>query len=110
MRVTFFAGDLDLGVCVGARAEFFVERETDGLNGDVRIAVAFEEGAQDARGNVAAATNGNYEVWLEVIEDLLCCSLAEFVDLVVGDVDLLDHVCDLVNPVVHTRIQNVRIE
>jgi len=41
----FFAGDLDLGVCVGARAEFFVERETDGLNGDVRIAVAFEEGA-----------------------------------------------------------------
>jgi len=97
-----------------------------GPEGEQRVAVP-----QDARGNVAAATNGNYEVWLEVIEDLLCCSLAEFVDLcewagwlvwslsrstphrtylVVGDVDLLDHVCDLVNPVVHTRIQNVRIE
>lgn len=99
MRACYFcAGGFDLRVGVGA--ELLVEGETDGLDGDVGVAVAFEEGAvggglvwcggggesvvgvpEDARGDVAAAADGDHEVGFEVIEDLLRGILAELVHL-----------------------------
>jgi hypothetical protein len=36
---------------------------------------------EDARWNIAAAANGDHEVGLELIEDLVCCLLAQLVDL-----------------------------
>ena len=36
---------------------------------------------EDARGNVASAADGDHQVWLEVIEDLLSGALAELVHL-----------------------------
>ena len=36
---------------------------------------------ENARGDVASTANSNHEVGLKVIEDLLCCLLAELVDL-----------------------------
>jgi hypothetical protein len=51
------------------------------LDGDVGGPGLLEEGAQDAGGHVAAATNGDHEVGLEFIEDLVSCFLAQLVDL-----------------------------
>ena len=40
------------------------------MDGDVGAAGAFEEGAEDSGGNVAAAADGDHEVWLEGGEDV----------------------------------------
>jgi hypothetical protein len=69
----------------GIRAERLVQREADGLDGDVGRPGLFEEGAEDARGDVAAAADGDHEVGLEVGEDLGGGFLAEFVHLVEGE-------------------------
>lgn len=86
------AGDLcanllDLGVV----AQGLVQGEADGLDGDVGRAGALEERAQDSRGHVAAAADGDDELRLEVIEDLGSGLLAQLVDVVVGNVELLNH-------------------
>lgn len=78
------AGDLlpwllDHAVAVGP--ERLVERQADGLDGDVGAARLLEEGPQDARGHVAAAADGDHEVGLEVVEDVGGGLLAELVDL-----------------------------
>jgi hypothetical protein len=99
----FCAWDLDVGV--GVAVELFVQGETDGLDGDVGAAGLLEEGTagkkvllvflgssfvglftrscvpEDARRDVAAAANGDHEVGLEVIEDLVGRLLAELMDL-----------------------------
>ena len=102
----FCAGLLDLVV----GGEGLVEGEADCLDGDVWVAGLFEEGAEDAGGDVAAAADGDHEVGFEVGEDAVGGILAEFVhlenvvlgldagmrgvaaDLVVGDVKFFDHV------------------
>ena len=64
-------GDFGAGLLDGVGSgEGFVEGETDGLDGDVGAAGAFEEGAEDAGGDVAAAADGDHEVWLEGGEDV----------------------------------------
>jgi hypothetical protein len=73
------AGLLDL--CVVARAQLLVQREANGLDGDVGRVVLFEKRTQDARRHVAAAANGDHEVGLEFIENLLGGLLAVLVDL-----------------------------
>ena len=79
------AGDLSargLDDRVGAGGgELLVEREADGLDGDVGVAGALEEGAQDTSGNVAAAADGDHELRVEGLEDLGSDLLAELVDL-----------------------------
>lgn len=64
-----------------AAAEGLVERQADGLDGDVGAARLLEEGPQDARGHVAPAADGDHEVRLEVVEDVGGGLLAELVDL-----------------------------
>ena len=51
------------------------------MDGDVGAAGAFEEGAEDAGGDVAAAADGDHEVGLEGGEDLGGGGLTQFVDL-----------------------------
>lgn len=53
-----------------AAAQGLVQRQTDGLDGDVGAAGFLEEGPQDARGHVAPAADGNHEMRLEVVEDV----------------------------------------
>ena len=67
----------------GFCGEGFVEGKADGLDGYVGAGAAgpFEEGAEDAGGDVAAAADGDHEVWLEGGEDVRSGGLAEFVDL-----------------------------
>lgn len=109
------AGGLDIGIRLGAQG--LVQREADGLDGDVGAAGLLEERAQDARGHVAAAADGNHQLRLEVGQDLgrgllaqlvhLCCTAwlvrgdsiqrSSALDetgtthIVVRDVELLDH-------------------
>lgn len=64
-----------------AAAEGLVERQADGLDGDVGAARLLEEGPQDAGGHVAPAADGDHEVGLEVVEDVGGGLLAELVDL-----------------------------
>jgi hypothetical protein len=61
--------------------KLLVEGQADGLDGDVGRPGLLEEGPQDARGDVAPAADGDYELWLEVVKDLRRGFLAEFVDL-----------------------------
>jgi hypothetical protein len=101
----FCAGGFDFRV---AAAELLVEREANGLDGDVGATRLLEEGSegllvdgswggskdeksipQDARGDVATAANGDHKVGLEFIEDLLCSFLAELVDLCGGCVSVM---------------------
>lgn len=58
-----------------------VEREADGLDGDVGAPGLLEERAQDAGGHVAPAADGDHQVGLEVVEDVGGGLLAELVDL-----------------------------
>lgn len=64
-----------------SRRQRLVQRQADGLDGDVGAAGLLEETAQDARGNVSAAANGNHELRLEGGEDGRGGFLAELVDL-----------------------------
>lgn len=77
------AGDLLAGLLDDAvrAAEGLVERQADGLDGDVGAPGLLEEGPQDARGHVAPAADGDHEVGLEVVEDVGGGLLAELVDL-----------------------------
>jgi hypothetical protein len=92
----FCAGGFDFRV--GAGAELFVEGETDGLDGDVGRAGLLEEGPgvvlswcvgnavglrvpENARGDIASTADGDHEVGLELIEDLVRRFLAQLVDL-----------------------------
>lgn len=79
----FGAGDFDF--FVGRGGEFFVEGESDGLDGDVGRTRGFEEGAEDAGGDVAAAADGDDEVGFEGGENAGRGVLAEFMDLVRRD-------------------------
>lgn len=64
-----------------------VERETDGLDGDVGRPGLLEERAENARGDVAAAADGDEERRVEFLEDLGGRGLAHFVHLW-GDVSV----------------------
>lgn len=76
------AGDLCAGHFLGRLgAQRLVERQADGLDGDVWVAGLLEEGAQDAGGHVAAAANGDDEVGLALAQDALGRLLAELVYL-----------------------------
>lgn len=68
---------LDLGLL----AEGLVERETDGLDGNVGRAGPLEEGSQDTGGNVTAATDGNYKLRLELAQKTIGRLLAQLVHL-----------------------------
>jgi len=78
----FGAGNLHLAIAVGTK--LFIEREADGLDGDVGRARLLEEGAQDTGGDVAAAADGDHEVGGEIGEDARGGILTEFVDLLAG--------------------------
>lgn len=78
------AGDLLAGLLDDGVAQGLVERQADGLDGDVGAAGLLEERAQDAGGHVAAAADGDHEVGLEVVEDVGGGLLTELVDLEVG--------------------------
>lgn len=67
-----------------SRRQLLVERQTDGLDGDVGRSGALEEGAQHTCGDVAAAADGDHELRVELIEDLGRSFLAELVDLAGG--------------------------
>jgi hypothetical protein len=76
------AGDLCAGDLFGrVGAQCLVQRETDGLDGDVGAAGSLEEGAEDASGHVATAANGNDQVGFALAQDLLGRVLAELVYL-----------------------------
>lgn len=65
----------------GRRWELFVEREPDGLDGDVWGAALLEEGSEDARRDVATTADGDHELRVEVIENLRGGFLTELMDL-----------------------------
>ena len=73
------AGLLDFGV--GRVGERLVQRQADGLDGDVGAAGLLEERAQDPRGHVAATADGHHQVGLEVGQDLGRDLLAQLVHL-----------------------------
>lgn len=75
------AGDLCANLLDLAVAERLVQREADGLDGDVGRSGLLEERAQDSRRDVAAAADGDHELRLEVLEDLGSGLLAQLVDL-----------------------------
>lgn len=75
---------LNISRCRGSRCsrrQLLVERQPDGLDGDVGGSGALEEGAQHARGHVATTADGDHELWVELIEDLWRSFLAKLVDL-----------------------------
>lgn len=76
------AGLLDVGV--GAGRELLVQRQPDGLDGDVGVAGALEEGPQDARGDVSAAADGDHQLRVDLLEELGRCLLTELVHLGMG--------------------------
>lgn len=71
--------------------EFLVQGEADGLDGNVGGAGGLQEGSEDAGWNVTTTSDGNHEMRLEVIKDLLPSLLTKFVDLVIGYVESLHH-------------------
>lgn len=71
------AGRLDLGVL----AELLVQREANGLDGDVGRPGLLEERAQDACGDVAATADSNHELGLEFGEQPVGRLLAQVVHL-----------------------------
>lgn len=71
------AGDLNLRVST----EGLVEREADGLDGDVGRVGLLEERSQDTGRDVAAATDGDHELGLEVGQKLDGSLLAHLMDL-----------------------------
>lgn len=74
-------GDAGGGVAALGLGEGLVEGEADGLDRDVGASGLLEEGAQDTGGDVAAAADGDDQMGLEVVENLLRGVLAELVDL-----------------------------
>lgn len=50
--------------------ELFVEGETDSLDRDVGVTRLLEEGSQDTCGHVTTAADGDYELGLEVAENV----------------------------------------
>lgn len=86
------AGNLGTGLLNNIVAERLVERETDGLDGDVGRAGALEERAQDTGGNVATTANGDHELGVEGLEDLGSDLPAQVVHLIRQDiVSAIDH-------------------
>lgn len=75
------AGDLCANLLDLAVAERLVQREADGLDGDVGGSGLLEERAQDTRRDVAAAADGDHELRLEILEDFGSGLLAQLVDL-----------------------------
>ena len=61
--------------------ELFVERETDGLDGNVWGAALLEERSEDSRWDISTSTDGDHELWLEVCEDALGRLLTELMHL-----------------------------
>ena len=68
----------------GIGGELLVEGEADGLDRDVGAAGLLEEGPEDTGRDVAAATNGDHQMGLEVGEDLGSRLLAQLVHLFHG--------------------------
>ena len=76
------ADGLDLDV--DGLGQALVQGQADGLDGDVGAAGLLEERAQDARGHVAAAADGDHQLRLELGQDLRRGLLAQLVHLVFG--------------------------
>lgn len=76
------AGNLGTGLLNDIVTERLVERETDGLDGDVGRAGALKERADDAGRNVATTANGDHELGVEGLEDLRSDLLAHVVHLI----------------------------
>lgn len=74
-------GDLGADLLDLAVAEGLVQREADGLDGDVGRSGLLEERAQDTSRDVATTADGDHELRLELLEDLGSGLLAELVDL-----------------------------
>lgn len=95
------AGDLGTGDLLGiTTAKILVERETDGLDGNVGVAGALEERSkrsayarvwfivdvpENASRDVTTTTDGDHQVGVEVLEDVLGRGLAQFVDLLYSE-------------------------
>lgn len=62
-------------------AQGLVERQTDGLDGDVGRAGLLEEGSKDTSGNIATTADGDHQMRLEVGKQLLSRLLAQLVHL-----------------------------
>lgn len=71
-------GGAALGVVLG---ELLVQRQADGLDGDVGAARLLQERSENASGDVATAADGDHEVGLEGVQDLDGRLLAQLVDL-----------------------------
>lgn len=76
------AGDLlarllDNVVC----GELLVERQANGLDGNVGHAGLLEEGSQNTRGYIATTADGNHQLRLMVVEYVLSRLLTELMDL-----------------------------
>ena len=71
-----------LDVRVGRVGQLLVQRQADGLDGDVGAAGLLEERTQDPRGHVAAAADGHHQLRLEVGQDPRRRLLAQPVHLV----------------------------
>lgn len=94
------AGDLGAGNLLGiAATEILVEGETDGLDGDVGVAGALEEGStrsvwstcvgdldipKNAGRDVTTTADSDHQIGVEVLEDLFGRGLAQLVDLLIG--------------------------
>lgn len=61
--------------------ERLVERQADGLDGDVGRTGLLEEGSEDSSRDVATTADGDHELWLKIREDLVGRLLAHLVHL-----------------------------
>lgn len=85
-------GDARGRVAAESLRKALVQRETDGLDGDVGVAGLLQEGTEDTGGNVAAAADCDDELGLEGLEDLDGGLLAEVVHLEGEEEHSLAHV------------------
>jgi len=75
------AGDLCADFLDLGRAQLLVQRQADGLDGDVRMARLLQKRAKDSGGDVTTAADGDDKVWSEGIKNLGSRSLTQLVDL-----------------------------
>lgn len=61
--------------------KLLVQRQPDGLDGDIGRTGLLQERSQDARRYIATAADGDHELRLEFMEDARGGFLAELVDL-----------------------------
>lgn len=73
------------------RRETLIERKADGLDGNIWGSRLSQERSQDSGRHVTTSTDSNHELRLEMLKDLWRRFLAEFVDLIIGHVEFLNH-------------------